>query len=250
MSHGFVALYEPWVRCDVATGTINIEVLEILPQFMSCEGGVCWSTNVPGAELLRLFSGIVMKKSVVWLFIIGALVGIQAGCHSGANGQNDVKAEKKAESSAQAQNQKLMDEINDQYDQALIEKVRKEDRVPPRVNATLEVIKNDHISSSDVEYSWMFGKAAFERCYSVALARDENASGDVVFALDRKQGASNPEVVSFSSEIKVEKFEDCIKSSLTRWRLPEGASFEVRVKLRSLPGLTEEDFEKMTDKFR
>ncbi len=185
-----------------------------------------------------------MNRIRLSLYMVGIFSVLITGCN---NGQNPQKSEVTPESSAEAQHQQLRKELDSQIDKDLIEKVRKEDRLPPRVNAQIEVISNNQISMTDVEHSWQFSKASFERCYSIALARDENATGDVVLKLERKPGAAKPEVVSLTSEIQVEKFEDCIRAALPRWPVPEGADFEVRVKLRSMPGLTGEDFEKLSE---
>lgn len=159
-------------------------------------------------------------------------------------------AESQPQPTASEMNQKLIEEADELFDKELLEKMRKSDTAPPRVRSHVEVLDNKGISAVDAERSWMFRQAAMERCFSYALAVDENQKGSVTLAMERNAGESEVKLRELSSEIPIEGFESCIRKAQKRWRLPEGASITIKIIFSTLPPLTAEDLDALVPDHR
>ena len=173
-------------------------------------------------------------------FIISLFLIAVVGCQSK---QPAVEQTSKSQDEIQTEEQlkKSMDSADAAYDQELVKKIQDSEKPPLRLQTFVSVTSREDISVEDVERGWMFQQPSFERCYGIAVTKDESAKGTAMVSLKRERGSSKVEMTELTTDIKVEGFEECLKSAPVRWRLSEGSSAKIKIRFETKPGITAND---------
>lgn len=179
------------------------------------------------------------------LFFTGMMALVMfSACHANNNAEPSPQPDNKL--TAAELNAEIIKKRNETVDRAVVEELQKRDNLPPIGSSHMEVVStNDRISIEDAERSYLFRKSAIEHCYLIALARDESAKGFVGLTMKRDSGTEKAVLDKMETDIKTEKFEECVTNAVDRWPLPEGAQITVKIHFSSKPAPSVEELQKL-----